>query len=204
MGHPARKESLGRGMTGGHGAAPYFTEFMNYFMKDKPRESFFKTPKMPEDMKAIIEQRKREFAEAEALARANGEGGGSRGGGGGAVYSRRRSGDDSGPDTEDNSVPSLDTIILPPPEPRGNAGGNSGDRDAPPAPKPGADRDAPPATGPKPKPPETAPPSGPPKPAANPAGTTPPPGGATRPREAEPKKPEPKKQGKKGNDEPGR
>jgi penicillin-binding protein 1A len=200
MGNPERKESLGSGMTGGHGAAPYFSEFMSYFMKDKQRVSFFKTPKMPEDMKAIIEQRKREFSEAEALARSNGGGGGGGGshsGGGGA--SRRRSSDDGGADTEDNSVPSLDTITLPPPEPRGNAGG---DTDKPAPPKSGGDKPAPPAIVPnvKPKPESDKPPA--------PAGDKPaPPAGGTRPREAEPKKPappEPKKQGKKGNDEPGR
>jgi membrane peptidoglycan carboxypeptidase len=178
-------------MTGGHGAAPYFSEFMNDFMKDKPRASFPKTPKMPEDMKAIIEQRKREFAEAEKLAREKGEdyggggysGGGSRSGG----SSRPRSTGGGGDTIEDPEPPKLDTVTLPPSEPRG-----TGDRDATP-PKPGGD----PAPGPKPK---ADPPPAVPKPTGgDPAGTT-------RPRETAPKPPpappEPKKQGKKGNDDP--
>lgn len=215
MGFPARKESLGRGMSGGGGAAPFFTEFMNDFMKDKERLSFFKTPQMPEDMKALIEQRKRDFEEAEKLARE-----GKSSGGGGSYSSsapRRRSSGGGSSNNEvfsgdDTSEPRLDTVTLPPPEPRG-----SGNRDtttppttapptAPPtAPKPSGNNAAPDA--PKPKkpgdePPTTAPPPTAPKPppvAPKPAGPEPaaPPSGATRPREAEPKK-----QGKKGNDEP--
>ena len=40
MGNPQRKENLGEGMTGGHGALPYFNAFMNLFMKGKPTRSF--------------------------------------------------------------------------------------------------------------------------------------------------------------------
>jgi penicillin-binding protein 1A len=198
MGHPARKESLGRGMTGGGGAGPFFNEFMNYFMKDKPRDSFFKTPKMPEDMKAIIEQRKREFAEAEALAR--GEAGGYRSGG----YSRSSSSSDRVDESADTPSPELENIVLPPPEPRGGATG----ADTPPTtPVKPADRPtaAPPAAGaePKPKPAGETPPTAPKPAAPKPAAAPPPVPGATRPRETDPKKPpEPKKQGKKGNDDP--
>ena len=46
MGNPKRKENLGSGMTGGHGALPYFNAFMNEFMKDKPKDSF---PAVPAD-----------------------------------------------------------------------------------------------------------------------------------------------------------
>jgi len=63
MGNPLRKESLGRGMTGGHGALPYFNAFMIPFMKDKPKENFFKTPPIPSDIRALAEQRKREEQE---------------------------------------------------------------------------------------------------------------------------------------------
>lgn len=63
MGNPLRKESLGKGMTGGQGAVPYFSAFMNQFMKDKPRDSFPAAPKMPNDIKALYEQRKREELE---------------------------------------------------------------------------------------------------------------------------------------------
>lgn len=63
MGNPERKETLGRGMTGGQGALPYFNGFMSQFMKDKPRESFAEAPPMPADIKALAEQRKREEQE---------------------------------------------------------------------------------------------------------------------------------------------
>ena len=45
MGNPLRKENLGSGMTGGHGAMPYFNAFMIPFMKDKPRDSFPAPPR---------------------------------------------------------------------------------------------------------------------------------------------------------------
>ncbi len=63
MGNPLRKESLGAGMTGGHGAVPYFNSFMIPFMKDKPRESFPKAPPMPTEVKRASELRKREELE---------------------------------------------------------------------------------------------------------------------------------------------
>jgi membrane carboxypeptidase/penicillin-binding protein len=63
MGNPLRKESLGRGMTGGQGALPYFNAFMIPFMKGKPKEAFFKTPPIPSDIKSLAEQRKREEQE---------------------------------------------------------------------------------------------------------------------------------------------
>lgn len=63
MGNPERKESLGAGMTGGHGALPYWLAFMNPFMKDKKKETFYETPAMPSDIKALAERRKREEQE---------------------------------------------------------------------------------------------------------------------------------------------
>ena len=62
MGYPGRKKSLGRGMTGGGGALPYFTSFMKDFLKDKPKEDFPKPPPMPEDMRELFRQRQRELA----------------------------------------------------------------------------------------------------------------------------------------------
>lgn len=72
MGNPLRKESLGKGMTGGHGAVPYFNSFMIPFMQDKPKDSFYQTPPMPAEVKALAEQRKRE--ELEKLEKAEAEG----------------------------------------------------------------------------------------------------------------------------------
>ncbi len=63
MGNPTKKENLGNNMTGGHGALPYFNEFMNPFMKDKPKEKFYETPPMTADIKALNEQRKRDEQE---------------------------------------------------------------------------------------------------------------------------------------------
>lgn len=63
MGNPERKESLGAGMTGGHGAVPYFNAFMSPFMKDKPRDSFSATPAIPSDIRTLMERNKREELE---------------------------------------------------------------------------------------------------------------------------------------------
>lgn len=63
MGNPERKESLGAGMTGGHGALPYFNSFMNAFMKGKPIERFPNTPAMPSEIKSLMERNKREELE---------------------------------------------------------------------------------------------------------------------------------------------
>ena len=63
MGNPERKESLGAGMTGGHGALPYFNAFMNAFMKGKKIESFPTPPPMPSEIKSLMERNKREELE---------------------------------------------------------------------------------------------------------------------------------------------
>lgn len=65
MGYPGRKKPLGNDMTGGHGALPFFVDFMKDFLKDKPKENFEKPPAMPEDMKELEKQRKREMSEEE-------------------------------------------------------------------------------------------------------------------------------------------
>ena len=72
MGNPERKTNLGSGMTGGHGAVPYFNSFMIPFMKDKPRDTFSSIPPMPSEMKNLIALRKRE--ELEKLEKADAEG----------------------------------------------------------------------------------------------------------------------------------
>jgi len=63
MGNPLKKENLGNSMTGGHGAVPYFNDFMNAFMKGKPVEKFPDPPPMPADIKRDAEIRKREELE---------------------------------------------------------------------------------------------------------------------------------------------
>jgi penicillin-binding protein 1A len=69
MGNPHRKEPLGKGMTGGHGALPYFNAFMNPFMRDKPRESFPSAPPMPSEVRLLMQRNRRE--ELEKLENAN-------------------------------------------------------------------------------------------------------------------------------------
>jgi penicillin-binding protein 1A len=66
MGYPGRKKPLGNDMTGGHGALPFFVDFMKYFLKGKEKEQFEKAPGMPEDMKELFKQRQREMAEERA------------------------------------------------------------------------------------------------------------------------------------------
>lgn len=63
MGNPERKESLGRGMTGGGGALPFFNSFMNAFMKDKPKDSFPSVPPIPPEIRTLMERNKREELE---------------------------------------------------------------------------------------------------------------------------------------------
>ncbi len=63
MGNPERKESLGAGMTGGHGALPFFNAFMNAFMKGKKTESFPDRPSMPSEIRMLMERNKREELE---------------------------------------------------------------------------------------------------------------------------------------------
>ena len=76
MGNPLRKENLGNSMTGGHGALPYFNDFMNAFMKGKPMDKFPEPPPMPADIKREAEIRKREelekLDEADAAGRKTG------------------------------------------------------------------------------------------------------------------------------------
>ncbi len=62
MGYPGKKKDLGKGMTGGVGALPFFIDFMKSFLKDKPKENFDKAPSMPEDMRELFRQRQRELA----------------------------------------------------------------------------------------------------------------------------------------------
>lgn len=63
MGNPERKENLGAGMTGGHGALPFFNAFMIPFMKDKPKDKFPTTPSMPSEIRSLMERNKREELE---------------------------------------------------------------------------------------------------------------------------------------------
>jgi penicillin-binding protein 1A len=109
MGNPERKESLGKGMTGGGNALPMFNEFMNPFMKEKPKEKFPEAPPIPSDIKSLIERRKRE--EQEKLEKAEQEARKL-----GMVYNpgpRRSSSSETSTDTE--TVAPTDGSLPPPP-----------------------------------------------------------------------------------------
>ncbi len=73
MGNPKRKTNLGAGMTGGHGALPFFNAFMGQFMKGKKVEAFPKPPGIPAEIRSLVSQRKREELEKLEKADAAGE-----------------------------------------------------------------------------------------------------------------------------------
>ncbi|MBA3805002.1 MAG: PBP1A family penicillin-binding protein [Acidobacteria bacterium] len=100
MGYPGRKKPLGNDMTGGHGALPFFVDFMKDFLKDKPKESFEKPPSMPEDMKELQKQRKREVSEEDMQ----------------LVAARARAKRDDNGDASPSAItdPKLEQVTLPP------------------------------------------------------------------------------------------
>ncbi len=99
MGYPGKKKDLGRGMTGGVGALPFFTDFMKSFLKDKPKENFDKAPAMPEDMRELFRQRQRELAAERALL---------------AAAADEETEEDSAMPAA-NTEPKLEQVTLPPP-----------------------------------------------------------------------------------------
>ena len=103
MGYPGRKKPLGNDMTGGHGALPFFVDFMKDFLKGKPKENFDKAPEMPEDMRELIKQRGREMAEERAeLA---------------AKFANTKKTDETDPNAMPAAItePKLEQVTLPPP-----------------------------------------------------------------------------------------
>jgi penicillin-binding protein 1A len=100
MGYPGRKKPLGNDMTGGHGALPFFVDFMKDFLKDKPKENFEKPPAMPEDMKELEKQRKRELSEEDMQ----------------LIAARAKAKRDSDDETPPSAItdPKLEQVTLPP------------------------------------------------------------------------------------------
>jgi penicillin-binding protein 1A len=98
MGYPGRKKPLGNDMTGGHGALPFFIDFMKDFLKDKPKEDFEKPPSIPEDMKELEQQRKRETMESKLD----------------QVAAAKRAKKDEGDNTDSITTPKMEQITLPP------------------------------------------------------------------------------------------
>ncbi len=178
MGNPEKKSDLGTYMTGGHGAVPYFNNFMVPFMRGKPSDSFTKPPKMPDDIAKLVEMRKREEVEklekADEVGRSLGISYSNRGGGRSSSAGRTNNGRGKGVGESDTG------------------GNNSGkatkidevkpDETIAPSANPRSDDDNP--TTPIRRPPTTK---------------TPVP---TQPKNDPPKVEAPKKKGKKGDDEP--
>jgi penicillin-binding protein 1A len=125
MGYPGKKKPLGNDMTGGHGALPFFIDFMKTFLKDKEKEDFPKAPNMPEDMKELFRQRQRELAaeRAELAAEAEEEA-------------------DEKAATSTGTEPKMDQVTLPPPPKAESSAPEAQPKAEPPTPKPEA---APPA-----------------------------------------------------------
>lgn len=98
MGYPGSKRNLGNDMTGGHGALPFFIDFMKDFLKDKPREDFEKPPAVPEDMKELAQQRKRETMESQL----------------GQVARHPGSKKDEGDNADTITTPKMEQVTLPP------------------------------------------------------------------------------------------
>ena len=105
MGYPGRKKPLGNNMTGGHGALPFFVDFMKDFLKDKEKEDFDKAPKIPEDMKELNRQRQREMSDERSKM---------------VAAARAKAGD--GEDLPLITEPKLEQVTLPP-APRGTDDG---------------------------------------------------------------------------------
>lgn len=51
IGYSDSKKPLGKGESGGSAALPTWIEFMRQYLADKPRESFYKTPEAPKEIK---------------------------------------------------------------------------------------------------------------------------------------------------------
>jgi len=62
IGYSDSKKPLGKGESGATAALPFWIDFMQKYMKDKPKEKFGKVPDLPEDLKHVQVVRAREHA----------------------------------------------------------------------------------------------------------------------------------------------
>jgi penicillin-binding protein 1A len=67
IGYSDRKKPLGKGESGATAALPFWIDFMQKYMKDKPKDKFGKPPDLPEDLKQV--QANRAKSHASELAR---------------------------------------------------------------------------------------------------------------------------------------
>ncbi|MDX2029677.1 MAG: PBP1A family penicillin-binding protein [Blastocatellia bacterium] len=63
IGYSDQKKSLGKSESGSSAALPFWVDFMQKFMKNKPKEKFGRVPDLPEDLKQIQVVRSREHAQ---------------------------------------------------------------------------------------------------------------------------------------------
>src|SRR5215468_2620652 len=62
MGYSDRKKSLGKGESGASAALPFWIDFMQNYLKYKPKDRFGKIPELPDDLRLVQANRAREHA----------------------------------------------------------------------------------------------------------------------------------------------
>jgi penicillin-binding protein 1A len=62
IGYSDRKKSLGKGESGATAALPFWIDFMQNYLKYKPRDRFGKIPDLPDDLRLVQANRAREHA----------------------------------------------------------------------------------------------------------------------------------------------
>src|SRR5215813_11816792 len=62
IGYSDRKKTLGKGESGATAALPFWIDFMQNYLKDKPRDRFGKIPDLPDDLRQVQINRAREHA----------------------------------------------------------------------------------------------------------------------------------------------
>jgi penicillin-binding protein 1A len=62
IGYSDRKKSLGKGESGASAALPFWIDFMQNYLKYKPKDKFGKLPELPDDLRMIQANRAREHA----------------------------------------------------------------------------------------------------------------------------------------------
>jgi penicillin-binding protein 1A len=62
IGYSDRKKSLGKGESGASAALPFWIDFMQNYLKYKPRDKFGKIPELPDDLRLVQANRAREHA----------------------------------------------------------------------------------------------------------------------------------------------
>lgn len=74
IGYSDRKKSLGKGESGASAALPFWIDFMQKYLKDKPKEKFGKVPDLPDELRQVQAVRAREHAsELERIAARDGD-----------------------------------------------------------------------------------------------------------------------------------